>query len=109
MYRGRDTSRNTPVGGGLRVCLERHRERIEREDVRGGCKGIHTARFERGKIVSYSLAVWKEEGEDRKGRFVVNFHKQSKQWPKGILNMEKIPSFAVEMERVEFMFSFDIK
>lgn len=62
-----------------------------------------------GLLCSSAFTVWKGEGEERKGRFVLNFHKQSKHWPKGSTKMETVPGFALEMEQGDMMFSFDIK
>lgn len=59
-------------------------------------------------MVSSAFIVWQGK-EDLKGRFVINFHLQSKHWPKGSIKMETIPSFALEMERGDCMLSFDIK
>lgn len=64
-------------------------------------------RVKKGLMVSSAFVVW--QGEEKKGRFVINFHRQSKHWAKGSIKMETIPSFALEMERDDFMFSFDIK
>ena len=36
-----------------------------------------------GRMISSAFTVWQGEGEDRKGRFVINFKRQSKHWPKG--------------------------
>ena len=62
-----------------------------------------------GKLISSAFVAWAGEGEDEKGRFVLNFHAQSKHWPKGSVKMETIPTFALEVEREDVLFSFDIE
>lgn len=44
-----------------------------------------------GRMVSSAFVVWQGDGEDRKGRFVVNLARQSKHWPKGSVKMETLP------------------
>jgi hypothetical protein len=60
-------------------------------------------------MISSSFVVWQDGPEGRKGRFVVNLSKQSKHWPKGIVRMETLPEYALELERGEKMVSFDIQ
>ena len=88
------------------------------EDLRKGVKeGVYQevskayalGQVRRGRLVSSAFVVWQGEGTERKGRFVLNFHRQSKHWPKGSIKMETIPSFAVELERDDVMFSFDVQ
>lgn len=62
----------------------------------------------RGRLVSSSFVVWQGDGSERKGRFVVNLHLQSQHWKKGSIKMETLPSFALELEKDDFLFSFDI-
>lgn len=52
--------------------------------------------------------VWEGEGEDRKGQFV-NLHKQSNHWVKGSTKMETLLAFALDVERDDVLFLFDIK
>ena len=62
-----------------------------------------------GKLISSAFVAWAGEGEDERGRFVLNFHAQSKHWPRGSVKMETIPTFAMEVEREDVLFSFDIE
>ena len=64
---------------------------------------------EDGKIISSSFVAWQGHGDEKKGRFIINLHKQSKHWDKGSIKMKKIPSFALELEKGDQMLSFDIK
>lgn len=68
-----------------------------------------TERVKNGLLCSSAFTVWQGEGEERKGRFVLNFHRQSKHWCKGSIKMETVPSFSLEMERGDMMLSFDVK
>jgi hypothetical protein len=89
-----------------------------REDLQAGCQeGIYeeltTGEAERirstGAMISSSFVEWQDEPEGRKGRFVVNLSKQTKNWPKGSVRMETLPEYALELERGEKMMSFDIQ
>ena len=62
-----------------------------------------------GKMVSLAFTVWQGEGLDRKGRFVVNFKRQSKHWPRGSVKMETITAFAVDLQRDDQLMSWDIQ
>lgn len=62
-----------------------------------------------GKMVSSSFVVWQGHGLDRKGRLVVNFHRQSKHWPKGSIRMETVPLFAMDLQEGDFLMSWDIR
>lgn len=62
-----------------------------------------------GKLVSSAFVVWQGEGEHRKGRFVVNFARQSKHWSKGSVKMETLPGFGLELMRNDTLMSWDIK
>lgn len=62
-----------------------------------------------GKMVSSAFVVWQGDGEARKGRFVVNFARQSKHWPKGSVKMETLPSFGLEMQKGDTLMSWDVK
>lgn len=63
----------------------------------------------RGYLVSSAFTIWQGEGEDRKGRFVVNFSRQSKFWKKGSVRMERMEEFAGELRQGEKLISFDIQ
>ena len=89
-----------------------------REDLEMGCRnGIYEEMSHReaqekkveGKMVSSAFVVWQGEGEERKGRFVINFHKQSQHWSRGSVRMETLPSFAVELQQNDTLLSLDIK
>ena len=66
-------------------------------------------RMREGKLLSSAFVAWTGEGVDEKGSFVLNFHAQSKHWPKGSVKMETIPGFALELEEGDQMFSFDVE
>lgn len=66
-------------------------------------------RVREGALVSSSFVVWQGEGSERKGRFVINLHRQSKHWDRGSIKMETIPSFSLELAQDDFLFSFDIQ
>ena len=63
----------------------------------------------RGYMVSSSFVVLQDGSEGWKGRFVVNFAKQSQYWEKGSVRMETIPAYALELQAGDHMLSFDIK
>lgn len=52
--------------------------------------------------------AWKGDGSERKGRFFVNLHVQRQHWERVSIKMETLPSFALELEKDDFLFSFDI-
>lgn len=89
-----------------------------REDLRSGCQSgvyeeispLEAREIARsGKMISSAFVVWQGEGEDRKGRFVVNLKQQSQHWPKGSVKMETIPSFALDLQKDDTLMSWDIK
>jgi hypothetical protein len=91
---------------------------LGREDLRAGFReGLYekvtTGEAERirstGAMISSSFVVWQDGPEGRKGRFVVNLSKQSKHWLKGIVRMDTLPEYALELEHGEKMVSFDIQ
>lgn len=82
-------------------CREGVYEEIGPEEVRRVVAG--------GNMVSSAFVIWQGDKEERHGRFVVNFHRQSKHWPKGSVKMETIPSFAVELQKGDTLMSWDIK
>lgn len=88
------------------------------EDLRKGCNnrvyervGVEEVRrlVRNGKMVSSAFTVWQGEGSERKGRFVVNLHRQSEHWPKGSVRMETMQSFAMEMQKGDKLMSWDVK
>jgi hypothetical protein len=89
-----------------------------RDDLRAGCaSGIYeevVAEEVRevvrtGRMVSSAFVVWKEEGVERKRRFVINFSRQSQHWPKGSVKMETFPSFALNLLTNDYLMSWDVK
>ena len=62
----------------------------------------------RGFLISSAFTVWQGDDGDRKGRFVVNFSRQSKFWTKGSVQMEKLVQFSDELRRGESLISFDL-
>lgn len=89
-----------------------------REDLRAGCAGgVYEEVFAEeaaaivrsGKMCSSAFVVWQGEGEKRKGRFVVNFKRQSTHWPKGSVKMETLPAFALDLHQGDALMSWDVK
>ncbi len=87
------------------------------EDLSEGCElGIYEYISEsqaekvrkQGFMVSSSFVVWRETEDGSKGRFVINFHKQSKHWPKGSIKMETLPAYALDLNKGDHLISFDI-
>lgn len=62
-----------------------------------------------GKTVLIAFAIWPGEDEERKGRFVIKFSRQSKHWPEGSLKMETLESFALDLQENNVMMSWDVK
>lgn len=58
---------------------------------------------------SSSFLVWKGEVDKRKGRFIVNFSRQSKHWPRGSVKMETVQSFSVKVEQGYLLMSSSSK
>jgi hypothetical protein len=64
---------------------------VSRGVWRGGGRG-NLANLADGVV---GLVVWQGEGSERKGRFVINFARQSRNWPKGSVKMETLPGLAL--------------
>jgi hypothetical protein len=62
-----------------------------------------------GRMVSSAFVVWKGEGAERNGRFVINFSRQSRHWPKGSKKMETLPGFALNLVKNDHLMSWDVK
>jgi hypothetical protein len=60
-------------------------------------------------MISSAFVMWKDGVEERKGRFVVNFSKQSKHWKKGSVKMETVPEYVSDLEKGDHLVSFDMK
>lgn len=54
-----------------------------------------------GKLVSSEFTLWKGQGENRNGRFVVNLRKKIKNCPKGGVKMDSIQGVTLELHEVE--------
>jgi hypothetical protein len=89
-----------------------------REDLRAGCaSGIYEEvgaeelreAVRMGRMVSSAFAVWQGEGAERKGRFVINFSRQSWHWPKESVKMETLPGFALNLVKNDHLISWDVK
>lgn len=72
-------------------------------------KAYSYSQIKEGKLNPSSFVTCSGEGTTEKGLFFLNFHVQSKHWPKGRLKMKTIPSFAMEVEQGDILFSFDIE
>lgn len=88
-----------------------------RQDLEAGCaSGVYEELghretedlLGRGFLISSAFTVWRGEGEERKGRFVVNFSRQSKFWAKGSVKMERLEDFSDEIHQGESLISFDL-
>jgi hypothetical protein len=89
-----------------------------REDLRAGCE---TSIYEEvcaekvkeivrtGRMVSSAFKVCKGDGLERKGRFVINFARQSRHWPKGPVKMETLPGFSSSRVKNDYLMSWDVK
>lgn len=99
--------------------MPQHAESLEfaREDLRkGGLSGVYKVVSEaervealgKGHLISSALTLFQGDGEERKGRFVVNFSKQSKFWSRKPLKMKKPAEFASELKKGDRMISFDL-
>lgn len=55
-------------------------------------------------MVFLACTVWRGEEKEQKGRFILNFHKQIKNWTTGGLKVDTSSSFAVKMERCYIMY-----
>jgi hypothetical protein len=91
---------------------------LGREDLRAGCAtGIHEKVsteevrevVRTGRMVSSAFTVWQGEEAERKGRFVINFARQSRHWQKGSVKMETLPGFALDLVRNDVLMSWDVK
>jgi hypothetical protein len=89
-----------------------------REDLRAGCAsgiyekiGVEEVReaVSMGRMVSSAFVVWQGEATERKGRFVINFSRQSRHWPKGSVRMETLPGFALNLVKNDHLMSWDVK
>ena len=88
-----------------------------RADLEAGCRnGVYEEvplgeaddLVRRGYLVSSAFTVWQGDGVSRKGRFVVNFSRQSKFWGKGSVRMERLEEFGDELVEGERLISFDL-
>ena len=88
-----------------------------RADLKAGClAGVYrkltpeqrTDLLRAGYLISSAFTLWQGESEDRKGRFVNNFSRQSKFWSKGSVKMERMEEFASEIHLGERLISFDL-
>jgi hypothetical protein len=89
-----------------------------RRDLAAGCaEGVYEEigakraqeLVERGLMVSSAFTIWQGEGAEKKGRFVINFSRQSRHWPKGTVKMETVPGFGLALLRNDHLMSWDIK
>ena len=101
------TTPNPPNRGGQGRGEARSRIGCQEWYLRG-CWARSRARANAARTIGVvGFVVW--QGDEKKGRFVVNLSKQSQHWPKGSIKMETLPSFALEAEKGYYMLSFDIK
>jgi hypothetical protein len=61
-----------------------------------------------GRMLSSAFTVWQGEGAERKGRFVIDFARQSRHWQKGSVKMETLPGFAQDRVRNDALMSWDV-
>ena len=62
-----------------------------------------------GCYVSNSFVVWQGDGDQRKGRLVLNFKEQSTHWRKGSVKMETLEQFAQDLTKGDYLLTMDIK
>jgi hypothetical protein len=79
--------------------------RVSRGGGSGG-GGVDLANLADGVV---GLAVWQGEGSERKGRFVINFARQCRHWPKGSVKMETLPGLALNMLKWDYLTNWDVK
>ena len=60
-------------------------------------------------MVSSAFTVWQEEEDDRLGRFLIIFKRQSRHWPKGSIKMKTLQSFSTQLQGGYTLMSWDIK
>lgn len=109
LYRRASVTIHPPNLGGQGLCLRRPGEGSERRDIRRSVTGLcreASGTWAAGVVILRCLA---REGQDRTGRFVVNLHLQSQHWSKESIKMQTLPSFALELEQDDFLFSFDVQ
>jgi hypothetical protein len=90
-----------------------------RKDLRAGCAAGIYEEFGvevrdiilTGRMVSSAFTAWQGEVMERKGRFVINFVRQSRHWSKGSVKMETLPGFALNLLKGDFdcRMSWDVK
>lgn len=61
----------------------------------------------RGNIVSSAFTLWQGEGDEKKGRFVVNFSIHGKFLKKGSFKTERMEAFASDLKECERLISFN--
>ena len=88
------------------------------EDLSDGCRtgnyrhvsNTHAKMaLSKGAIITSAFVVWQEGDKGRKGRFVVNFCKQSKKWAKGSARMESLAEFASDIQKGDHFLSMDVQ
>lgn len=88
-----------------------------RQDLEAGClSGVYQKvsaeeseeLVRKGYLISSAFTIWQGDPGSRKGRFVLNFSRQSKFWGKGSVRMERLEEFADEIVEGERLLSFDL-
>lgn len=96
-----------------RSCLEcgRSRRGVVRRSLTRGCLGRSSRVSWLRHMVSSAFVHWEGFNEDgtHKGRFVQNFHIQSKQWSPTPTRMDTKKGFASLLRKDDHLISFDIK
>ena len=62
-----------------------------------------------GAVISVPFVVWTETDDGRKGRFVVNFCRQSKHWNSRGVRLEGLTEFAGSIQHKDHCLSVDIE
>jgi hypothetical protein len=62
-----------------------------------------------GRMVSSTFTVWQGDGLERKGRFVINFARQSRHLPQGSVKMEILTKVSLILVTNDYLMSWDIK
>lgn len=62
----------------------------------------------KGYQVRSAFVVWDGESQERKGRFDTNFSRQSMQWEKKTLKMDRIDEFGTSLRQGDHLIGWDL-
>lgn len=84
-------------------------ERVVGWYLRGDREGGGDEGGKHGKNVSSAIVVWKGVEEGRKGTFVVNLSRKSKNWEEGTVKLGNIPGCELELQKDDMLIYLDVK